>query len=175
MANETKQEIAVSEKPRTVVAEPVHPATTLAGAMEEVEHLFDRLMPRGWMFPMNWNWPMWQGFEESVENIRVPKIDVLDRDVEVLVRAEIPGVDKKNVEVSVMNSTLQIKGRVQKEAREVHGGFYRCEISQGSFSRKISLPAGIDKSKISASVKDGSLEITLPKLPEARRQSIEIR
>lgn len=174
MTNETKHDVVVSSKPRSELPE-VHRPTQMFGAIEEVERLFDRLMPRGWMSPMGWNWPMWSGLEEALESTRTPHIDVIDRDKEVLIHVEIPGVDKKDIEVSTSNNTLNIKGSVKREAKEQRKNYFRCEIAQGNFSRSLSLPAGIDKSKINASLKDGILEITLPKEEEAQRRTVEIK
>lgn len=174
MSAETKQEVVVSKKPRTEVSEVARPANVF-GALEEVERLFDRLMPRTWMSPMGWNWPMWSGLEESLENIRTPSMDVIDRDHDVIIHVEIPGVDKKDVDVSVSNNTLNIKGSLQREAREQRKDYFRCEIAQGNFSRSLSIPPGIDKTKISASLKDGILEVTLPKEAEAQRRTVEIK
>lgn len=87
MTNDTKQEVVcIRKKPRTDIAEVQHPVP-MVGALEEVERLFDRLMPRSWiMSPMAWNWPMWGGLEESLESIRSPQMDVIDRDKDMLIR-----------------------------------------------------------------------------------------
>lgn len=174
MSNETKQEVVVSKKPRTEIAEVGQPAH-MFGALEEVERLFDRLMPRSWISPIGWNWPMWSGIEESLTNIRTPKMDVIDRDQDVLIHVEMPGVEKRDVDISMTNNTLNIKGSIQREAREQRKDYFRCEIAQGNFSRSLAIPAGIDKTRISASLKDGILEITLPKEAEAQRRSVEVK
>lgn len=176
MSNETKQEVVVSTKPRSEIAKTPH-ASQMFGALDEVERLFDRLMPRSWMPPMSWNWPMWSGLglEESLENIRTPKMDVVDRDKDVLIHLEVPGVDKKDIEVSLTNSTLNIRGSVQRESKEQRKDYFRCEIAQGNFSRSLSMPSGIDTAKISATVKDGILEITLPKEEGAQRRTVEVK
>ncbi|HSG23849.1 MAG TPA: Hsp20/alpha crystallin family protein [Azonexus sp.] len=175
MTNDTKQEVDVSKKPRTEIAEVQRPMP-VAGALEEVERLFDRLMPRSWMSPMAaWNWPMWGGLEESLENIRAPQMDVIDRDKDILIRVEMPGVEKKNVDVSVSDGTLSIKGSVQRESKEQRKDYFRCEIAQGNFSRSLAIPGGIDKTNISASLKDGILEVTLPKEEGAQRRAVEVK
>lgn len=178
MTNETKQEVTVSTKPRTELRADVPQVTRpsqMFGALDEVERLFDRLMPRSWMPPMNWNWPMWGAQEESLEAIRTPKMDVVDRDKDVLIHVEMPGVEKKDIEVSMSDSTLNIKGSVRREAKEQRKDYYRCEIAQGNFSRSLSIPGGIDATKISATLKDGILEITLPKEEGAQRRTVEVK
>ena len=173
MANDTKQEVAVSTKPRTELAE--QRSLPMFRPLDEVERLFDRLMPRTWMRPMGWNWPSWSGMEESMLNIRVPQLDVVDRDQEIMIRVEVPGVEKKDIDVSISDSTLTIKGSVSRESKEEKKDYFRCEIEQGNFSRSLALPGGVDTTKISANLKDGVLEIVLPKEPSAQRRTVEVK
>jgi len=92
----------------------------------------------------------------------------------VVVRAEMPGYKKEDIDISVSNSTLTIKGETKSEEKEEKGDYYRCEISRGAFSRMIPLPAEVDDAKAKASMKDGVLELTLPKLEKSRRHAIAI-
>ncbi len=174
MTNETKQDVVVSTKPGAIAPEVQRPVA-IAGAIDEVERLFDRLMSRSWISPIPWNWPMWGAMEESFESIRAPQMDVIDRDKDILIRVELPGVEKKNVDVSVSDNTLSIKGCVQRESKEQRKDYFRCEIAQGNFSRSLSIPSGIDKAKISASLKDGILEVVLPKEEGAQRRAVEVK
>lgn len=176
MAVETKQEIAVSQRPVSHLAESGKMHKTPAFApMEEVERLFDRLMPATWMRPMAWNWPLWGALDEALEQVRVPQLDVIDRDKEILIRAEVPGVDKKDIQVSLSNSTLNITGCVSKESKEQKKDYVRCEISRGNFSRSLSIPEGVDASKVSASLHDGILEVILPKEASIQRRAVEVK
>lgn len=174
MANETRQDVAVVSKPRSELVEPRSPQ--LFSPLEEVERLFDRLMSRGWLAaPTSWNWPLWGGLEEAFQSIRVPQIDVIDRDKDVLIRVELPGVDKKDLEISVSDSTLLIKGAVNRETKEQKKDYFRCEIAHGNFSRSLSIPDGVDSSKISATLKDGILEIVLVKHESVQRRTVEVK
>ena len=173
MANESKQDIAVVAKPRTEVAES-RPAQMFS-PIDEVERLFDRLMPRGWLAPTAWNWPLWGAFDEARQSVRVPKIDVIERDKDILIRVEMPGVEKKDLEVSVSDSALTIKGVVSRASKEQKKDYFRCEIAQGNFSRSLSFPAGVDASNISANLKDGILEVLLPKEESAQRRTVEVK
>lgn len=173
MANETKHEVAVTSKPRSEISEPR--PSQMFGSVEEVERLFERLMPRGWLAPMAWNWPLWSRGEESFENIREPQLDVIDRDKDIVIRVELPGVEKKDLDVSLSDSTLDIKGKVSKETKEERKDYFRCEITRGNFSRSLSLPSGVDTSKISANLKEGILEIILPKEESVQRRSVEVK
>ncbi len=175
MSNESKQEVVVSRKQPIGVTEVTHTPSHIFGPLEEVERLFGRLMPSGWLSPISWNWPIWPAIDESSLSIRTPKMDVMDRDEDVLIHVEMPGVEKRDVDVSVNNSTLVIKGSVQRETGEHRKNYYRCEIAQGSFARSLAIPSGIDKTRISATLKDGILEVKLPKEPEAQRRNIEVK
>jgi HSP20 family protein len=101
-------------------------------------------------------------------------VDVIVRDDEVLVRAELPGYKKEEIEISVSDSSLTLKGETKSEETEEKGDYYRCEISRGAFSRVIALPAEVDDSKAKASMKDGVLELTLPKREKSKRHAISI-
>lgn len=173
MASESKQDVAVVAKPRSEVAESR--PTQLFGPIEEVESLFDRLMPRGWVAPTAWNWPLWGAFDEALQSVRVPHTDVIDRDKDILIRVELPGVEKKDLQVSVSDSTLVIKGVVTREVKEQKKDYFRSEIAHGNFSRSLSIPSGVDTSKISASLKDGILEILLLKEESAQRRTVEVK
>ena len=103
---------------------------------EEFERMIDDLFGRGWMRPLRWQAPQWP-------ELRAPKVDVIDREKEVLVRAEIPGVKREDLDVSVSDSTVTIKGHTAREQREEKGDYHRCEIASGSFSRTVTLPVEV--------------------------------
>ena len=90
-------------------------------------------------------------------------------------RAELAGVDKKDVDVSLTDSTVTIKGSTRREEKEEKGNYYRCEISRGSFAHTVSLPVEVDDSKAKAIFKDGLLEISVPKKEKAKRHSITVQ
>lgn len=140
---------------------------------EEMEQFMERIAPSGWMRPWRWEWPSWSGFAAPFEG-RMPKMDVIDRDNEIVVRAELPGVDKKDLDVSMTDNTVTIKGETRKEEKEEKGDYYRCEISEGSFSRTVTLPSDVDASKAQARFKDGMLELTLPKAEGSKRRTIKV-
>jgi HSP20 family protein len=104
----------------------------------------------------------------------MPRVDVIDREDEILVRAEVPGVDKKDLEVSLTDNAVTIKGSTRHEEKEEKGDFYRSEISRGSFSRTVALPGEVDGDKAKASFKDGVVEIAMPKLEASKRRSIKV-
>ena len=93
----------------------------------------------------------------------------------MLVRAELPGLDKKNVEVSLNDNILFIKGHTDTEKEEDEGEYHRHEIQNTSFARSISVPNNIDASKIAASLKDGVLEVILPKPKTSAKKMINVQ
>lgn len=178
MATDTKNEVVVANKSATKPAQDVSEPrpVSLFSPLEEVEHLFDRLMPRAWMpAPMAWKWPMWGGLDQALESTRIPQLDVIDQDKEILIRAEMPGVEKKDIDVSLTNNTLNIKGSCSHESTTQKSNYVRCERSAGNFSRSLAIPEGVDTSKITAHLKDGILEIVLPKEEAMQRRSVEVK
>lgn len=105
-----------------------------------------------------------------------PKVDVHEDDKAVYVKAEIPGLDEKDLNVSLHNNMLTISGEKKNERAEEdkNRNYYYCERSFGSFSRTIELPEGIKHDEVKARYKNGVLEIELPKDESARPRKIEI-
>jgi HSP20 family protein len=171
MAKKQTKDVEVS--PRKGELAEDKPVRTM-NPFEEMERLFEQFMGRSWMRPFNWDNPLWSEMAKSME-VRVPSVDVIDREEEVVVRAEIPGVDKENLEVSLSDDRLTIKGTTRQEKEEKEAGEYtRREMSRGSFTRVVALPANVDGEKAKASFKDGVLEMTLPKLKPSKRTRINV-
>lgn len=106
-----------------------------------------------------------------------PQIEVLERDDSLLVRADLPGVKREDLEVNVENDVLTIRGQRRQEHRETEGGYRRSERSYGTFYRQIPLPDDVDPSQIEASYQDGVLEVTVPSPRDTQRgrRRIDIR
>jgi len=139
---------------------------------DDMDRWFEGFFPRGWMRPFHMAWPSWG--EPAPLEARMPKVDVIDREAEVVVRAEVPGVEKDDLDISVSDNAVTIKGKTKREEKEEKGDYYRCEISSAAFARTIPLPSNVDTDKVSAQFKDGVLELTLPKIEKAKRRSIKI-
>lgn len=150
----------------------VQPATAMS-PFEEMEKLFEGRFPRGWFSPFHMKWPVLSEVAAPFEG-KTPSVDVIDRDDEVIVKAELPGVEKKDLDISVTNNSVTIKGTTSHEAKEEKGDYYRCEMSRGSYSRMLALPSEVDEDKAKATFKNGVLELTLPKVKKARRKTIEV-
>ncbi|NIR30476.1 MAG: Hsp20/alpha crystallin family protein [Gammaproteobacteria bacterium] len=141
---------------------------------EEMDRLFESFFPRGWLRPFHWERPWFREVAGMMEGLR-PTVDVVDRDEDILVRAEIPGVKKEDLDVSVSDGTVTIKGTTSREEKEERGEYFRQEISRGAFSRTVGLPGDVQGDKAKASFSDGVLELILPKVVKSKRRRVEIR
>jgi len=104
----------------------------------------------------------------------VPAVDITDKDGAFEIKAELPGVDEKDIEVKLVNGGLLIKGEKKEEKEEKDAGYVMSERSYGSFERYFGLPEGVDTDKIAASYNKGVLTVTLPKTKEAKLQEKKI-
>jgi HSP20 family protein len=144
--------------------------TPFARRFDEMERVFDDFFGRSWLRPFGaWGRPIAAEFP-----LALPKVDVVDRDDEVVVRAEVPGMEKDELEVSVAGNMLTLKGETRREEKEEKGEYYRCEMSHGAFSRTLALPAEVDDTKVKATLKDGVLELKLAKVEKSKRRTIKI-
>ena len=103
-----------------------------------------------------------------------PAVDMFDKAEEIVVKAEVPGIDKKNIKISVSDKVLTIKGEMKKEEEVREEDYYYSERSYGSFSRSLTLPAKVVEGKITAEFKDGILEVHLPKAAESKPKEIKV-
>ena len=104
-----------------------------------------------------------------------PSVDVVETDDTVVVKAELPGMEPKDVDISVSGDKLTIKGERKAEKEEKGKTFYRMERGYGSFCRTIELPASVEADKAKADYKNGVLEITLPKTEQVKAKKIPIK
>ena len=106
-----------------------------------------------------------------------PQVEVFERGNNLVVRAELPGLSREDVDVEVDDDVLVIRGERHNDVEDEHDGYYRSERSYGSFYRAIPLPEGVDASSCNANFKDGVLEVTLPKpTPQvSRARKINVR
>ncbi len=131
-----------------------------------MEEMFDRFER---MFGPPWRRPIVETRGWS------PLVEMIDRKNEVLMRAELPGVKKEDIHVSVTGNLLTIEGERKQEEEVKEEDYYCCERSYGRFYREITLPAEIQKEKISSEYKEGILEIHMPKAEEVKPKEIEIK
>jgi len=141
------------------------PPNGVTNLRREMDRLFDR---------------MWEG------NVRVPDVftpllewtpalDVYELNEEIVVKAEIPGIEPKDVQVNLNHQMLTIAGEKKFEKELKDEKFYRMERASGSFARTVNLPTPVDGSKVTALFKNGILTVTLPKSPVAKGSMIPIK
>ena len=101
-------------------------------------------------------------------DVRLPRLDVAETDDEVQITADLPGMDEKNVEVTVGERSLTIRGEKKSESEEKKKNYHLKERTYGSFQRVIALPEGVAADKTKATFKNGVLTIVIPKTPKAK-------
>ncbi|HAV10920.1 MAG TPA: molecular chaperone [Dehalococcoidia bacterium] len=116
---------------------------------------------------------LWRHFA-SEEMAWLPAIDVLEKEDKFIVKVELPGVKKEDIDVSIAGDMLTISGEKQAESEVKKKGYYYRESSYGSFSRSITMPPTVDASKIESSYDTGVLEITLPKAVDVKPKKVAI-
>lgn len=143
----------------------------LLSPFERMERMFGEIAPRGWLR----DWPSWFDFEvESPFEGRVPKVDVIDRDNEIVLRAELPGVKKDDLEITSSEHSVTIHAKTARDETEEKGEYYRHERAVGEFQRTIGLPENVDSNKAKANFADGILDLTFPKTEVTKRHKIEV-
>ncbi len=130
----------------------------------EIDRLFDRFF--GEQF--------WGGRPAVWSQTQYPSIDVREKEDAIVVRAEVPGVDSKDLDISVTGDALVLSGEKRDESEERGEGFYHSERVFGSFRRSIALPATVDRDEISAEYEQGILTIRLRKAKEAVARRIPV-
>ena len=104
-----------------------------------------------------------------------PSLDMYEKDDEIVVKAELPGIEKDKINISVSEGVLTLKGEVKKEKEVKEEDYFYSERSFGSFARSITLPTKVQEKKVDAKYADGILEIRLPKAPEAKAKEVKVK
>lgn len=133
-----------------------------ANLRKEMDRLFERVG--------DWDLPEMRAFGDWT-----PSLDISETKDALTVKAEIPGIDSKDISVSVDGQMLTIKGEKKHEKEEKDEQFYRTERAYGAFARTVRLPTSVDASKVTASYKNGLLTVTMPKTPGAKGNLIPVK
>ncbi len=168
MAEKKKGEVSKKEKENVPVER--EPSSRMLSPFEEMDRMFESFFPRRWMQPFRWDMPHLPELAE----LKMPRVDIIDRDTEIVVKAELPGVEKDDIDVSMTDNSVTIKGSTSHQEKEEKGNYYRSEISRGSFSRTVALPGDVNADEAKATFNDGILELTLPKVEKSHRKSITV-
>ena len=136
-----------------------------------MEEFFEDFPPRRWMEtfgPFASKWPMDPEFERAF------RLDLVDRDEELVVRAELPGVEKDDVKVTIAGDRLMIEAEREFEEEDEQENFYRHELGYGKLMRTVALPVEVDPEKIHAELTEGILKVTLPKIRVAKKHTVKV-
>jgi HSP20 family protein len=147
---------------------PSQPRDIFTAMRDEMDRVFERFET---------GWPRWPALLRRSNVMAVPELDVRESGNAITIDAELPGVEEKDVSVTLANGVLTIKGEKKQEKEEKSENYYMAERSFGSFERSIRLPDTIDENKVEAKFDKGVLKITAAKKPEAvkAQRRIEIK
>ncbi|WP_163337502.1 Hsp20/alpha crystallin family protein [Desulfopila sp. IMCC35008] len=137
----------------------------------EMEHYFDDFFRNPFSLLRH---PMWSRAQETANTIVTPVVDIFDDGNEMVVKAEIPGVTKEDLNVDISENSLTISGEKKQEQKIDRQNYHRVECSYGSFSRSFSLPDSVIGDEARASFQEGILEIRIPKSKTSKVKKITI-
>ena len=139
---------------------------------KEVEQIQNRLASF-----LNWDPFLTNGGKEETLTVAewCPRVDIVEDEKEIVVKAELPDLKKEDVKVTVVEGVLTISGERKFEKEEKNKKYHRIESEYGSFTRSFTLPAAIVGEKVSADFKDGVLKVHLPKDPKPGTKAVEIK
>lgn len=152
--------------------EPYRPSRPLS-LIERMDKLFEDFFGR--RFGPWWPTLRWPELRWPEEMEVSPSVDIFEDKDEVVVKAELPGMGKEDIDVNITENTLTISGEKKKEEKVERKDYYHLERSYGSFSRSFHLPSDIQTDKAKATFKNGVLEIRMPKTEEAKKKEIKIK
>ena len=145
------------------------------GWFREMDRFFDEYLPRRWWRQLHGNWPgRTAGHGLAPFAGKTPNIDVLNRENDFLIKAELPGVDKKDIKITIANNRLTLEATMSKEEKEEKGDYYHQEICRGSYHRSIELPEAVNESDAKATFQNGVLELTIPKREQTKKSTIPV-
>lgn len=152
----------------------------LMSLRQQVDRLFDQFLDEGWMRPMTgfagiWDSPLFKSRAMHMRGLmESPRTDMSESDKEYELSIELPGMSEKDVEVTVKDNMVTLKGEKKSERETMEKDYHIAERSYGSVRRSFSMPADVDANKVAASFSKGLLTLHLPKTKEARSKPHKI-
>lgn len=141
-----------------------------------MEEFFENYFPRRWMEgffePTMWRKPLWSEFDESLDVS--PRVDIVDKENALVVRAEMPGIKKEDLDITIAGDRLTIEAKREFEEEEKHDDFFRHEMSYGRLFRAVTLPVEVFGDKVKAELKEGILELYLPKVEVTTPHKVKV-
>jgi HSP20 family protein len=155
---------------KTEPARALSPFGDLEKRFERMERLFEGFLGR----PFGFRTPSLRPWSAAVEEVS-PSVDIFEEGNDVVVKAELPGMKKEDLEVNFSDGDLTISGEKKQEEKIERKDYYRMERSYGGFTRSFRLPADVQGDKAKATFNEGVLEIRIPKTEEARKKENKIQ
>jgi len=112
--------------------------------------------------------------KDMISSTWTPSIDIYETENEIVLTAEVPGVDEKDIDIKIENNTLSIQGERKFEKETKEENYHRIERSYGSFFRSFTIPHNVDQDKIEAEHEGGVLRVVMPKKPEAKPKKVKV-
>jgi len=138
---------------------------------DDMERYFDRFFRHPFSMTTQ---PPWPAFNFPKMDEISPSVDIFEEKGDMVIKAEIPGMNKEDVNVSITENTVTISGEKKQEEKVEKKDYYRVERNYGSFCRSFQLPENVDSDKAKASFKGGVLEVRLPKTKEGKQKKVPI-
>ena len=135
----------------------------ILGMQRSINRMFDSLFREGSLD------------EEIASSMWTPAVDIEEREQEYVVRVELPGVAREDVNITTRENTLTIRGEKKQMKETKESGYHRTERLYGSFQRSFTLPGSVQHDSIEAAFRDGILEVVVPKAEEAKARTIEVK
>jgi HSP20 family protein len=154
----------MAEEKKELVRSEARPLMSL----REFDKWFDEVLPRPFT-------PFFSRMRSGIEEELMPEVDIFERDGNVVLKAELPGMKKEDIEVTLTDGSITISGEKKKEDEIKRKDYYKLERSYGSFCRTFSLPTEVKGDKVKSTFKDGVLEVTMPKSDEAKSKEVKVK
>ena len=168
--NDKEKQVAVKKGEVAKQEAPARLMSPLSAWEREMERMFEGFPRLRWPFREMEPFRFPRGLR-----MEVPTVDMYEEKGDVVVKAELPGMTKDEVEVTLADSCLTIKGEKKKEEKVEEKDYFRCEREYGSFLRTVELPSQVKAEGVKAEFKNGVLMVRLPKSEEAKKKEVRVR
>lgn len=138
------------------------------------EEMMNRMFEEFWGRPRRQLLPSGERRETLPTEYRQPSIDIIETDKEIIARAEMPGLEKKDIKINLTEDRLEISAETKQEEEKKEKGYVYREMRSGSYYRAITLPSVVDADNVQASYKNGILEIKMPKKEIKEKKEIKV-
>jgi len=154
----------MAEEKKELVRSESRPLMTL----RNFDKWFDEVLPRPFT-------PFFPAMRGGIEEELMPEVDIFESDGNLILKAELPGMKKEDIEVTLTDGSIMISGEKKKEDEIKRKDYYKLERSYGSFCRTFTLPTEVKRDQVKSTFKDGVLEVTMPKSDEAKSKEVKVK